>query len=683
MGIVKETVNFSKDIASNIGNYFSNRRIPSASSPNEEAKKALENAPIQIEHLQIINALPPLYDNIVDPPLELSYDDYQYNLTTLTSKGSDSKGTVGRAYTRNVLASGNYLTLVPMEFDFSALDSAKNLTDGGLSNTIKEAVGNSLKSLKGSKGNPLTLWNSFNDAADIGSFGYVTRVASKRYWRHVASNMKAVIYALGIEYKVGEGDAGRLEYRPEMKDAMPDWILDNIMHNNFYNKWNIEVNNTDSAGKGNSLRDSMSQEDRNRMDSLSNELKASKRFEESNRTYGMNKSKNQYSSPYLEGAGTVSSSTYGATRILAEESRRSSKEIEDEMASIESKYQPKEEVEEKKSNIAEGQFYANESIKRLRSWVMATSNEDIIEENLPFVTFYVNGIIEKNMSASQNIGESELGAILSGNFTMGMLKNLGSQVSETDKSITATVSRGAGNTAQASESLIKEISYVGNESTAGYFASGYVPRVNKGVDGDISYSINLRALADGSDPISIAAHCMYTLALITPFYIEPAHKAYRYAFVPKAPLICSAFCKGVFNVPKGCIASIDIKTDPVFQTTESVSTDIEIHLTLVPFINKGFSPDFGSVFNATDDEHHIITAFFNPFSSLNILVTLCGMNTTMTKINEGLFKYFFWKAPTAIVNVAYGSWEGFKSSFLDFSSTTVRNLGLSRSVKAI
>ena len=671
MGIVKDTLNFSKDIVNDVGNYFSNRRIPTAASPSEEAKKTLQNAPILIEHLQIINALPPIYDNIVDPPIETSADDYQYNLKTLFNKNSYTKSMVGRAYAKNVLASGNYLTLVPMEFDFSVWDAGKGLTDGALVNTIKDNIQNGINRIKGSRANPASLWKSFNEAIDIGSFGYVTKVASKRYWRHVAANMKAVIYALGLEYKVGEGDTGDLVPYSGMSSAMPKWLIDNITSNNFNDRWSLEIDNLELTT---GYKDNMSEQDRTQYNNLQNQYEFAKRREA--------QAAQSYSGS-VSGSGTDTSSPYGATRQLIQEqsSKKSSKEIKAEMDAILAKYNTMGDIQEKQKNIAEAQFYEANSIERLRNWVMAVSDSNLIEQNLPFVTFYVNGVIEKNMSASQNVGESELGAILSGNFTMDMLKGLKNK--DGSKSGLDLIRNTVSGTAQAGESLVRELSYVGNEATAGYFSSGYVPRVNKGVDGDVSYSINLRSLADGSDPISIAAHCMYTLALITPFYIEPAHKAYKYSFVPKAPLICSAFCKGVFNIPKGCISSIDIKTDPVFQTTESVSTDIEIHLTLVPFINKGFSPDFGTVFNATSDEHHIITAFFNPFSSLNVLITLCGMNTTMTKINEGLFVYFFWKKPTSIVNIAFESWEGFKSSFVDFSSTTIRNLGLAKSVKAI
>lgn len=646
MSIFSDTLKFSKDIATNVGNYFSNRRIPTASSPKDEASKAIENAPIMIEHLQIINALPPIYDNIVDPPVETSSDDYQYNLTTLFNKNSYTKASVGRAYIRNVLASGNYITLVPLEFDFSSFDAVKNISDGALANTVQSSVTTFINQVKGSRANPASLWKTFNEAIDIGSFGYVTKIAGKRYWRHVAANMKAVIYAMGIEYVASAGGNGELTYPKIMKDAIPSWIVDNLLENKFYDRWNMEVNNRGISGEVDISN--FSNEDKNKWESLQTELTNSKNIEQQ-LAYNYNN-----------------------------KSYRSSKEIQADIDKLINKNNSNKTTQEETKNLSEASFYGQESIKKLQSWVMAASGSNMIQDNLPFVTFYVNGIIEKNMGASQNVGESELGAILSGNFTMDMLKKLGSG----DKSNKATATSVIANTAQAAESVVRELSYVGNEATAGYFASGYVPRVNKGVDGDISYSINLRALADGSDPISIAAHCMYTLALITPFYVEPTHKAYKYSFVPKAPLICSAFCKGVFNVPKGCISNIDIKTDPVFQTTESISTDIEISITLVPFINKGFSPDFGNVFNATSDEHHIITAFFNPFSSLNVLITLCGMNTTMTKMNEGLFQYFFWKKPTSIVNIAFESWEGFKSSFVDFSSTTIRNLGLARNIKA-
>lgn len=629
------------DIVNDIGNYFSNRRIPTDDA-RTEAAKTITNAPIRLEHLQIINGLPPLYDNIVDPPIEYSSDDYQYKLTTLFSKNRSSLASVGRAYVKNVLASGNYLTLVPLELNTSLISSINSATNTNIGTVIQQGLESLKQSITGEMSaggskSPTAIWQRFNDVIDIGAFGYTSKVASKRYWRHVAANMKVVLYALGIDTRQKNGEWED----PEVRNTMPDWILDNLSSNKFIDRWSllIDDSSTTSGPSG--------ETDKKAVETYQSKIEESKKARKE------------------ELAGIRSETAKSSDQLKAEAER------------VLNAATRNEDVKDYVRTLTEDSFYDKESISKLKSWILATSDStDTVEQNLPFVSFYVNGIIEKNMSASQSVGDSELGTILASKFLAGFAKGMAKKVSEGFSSSLSGLT-------DSTEALAKEMSYTGNTDALGYFSEGYIPRINKGVEGEMSYSISIRSLADGSDPISIASHCMYTLALLMPFYIEPTHKSYKQAFVPKAPLVCSAFCKGVFNVPRGCISSIDIKTDPVFQTTESVSTDIEITVTLVPFINKGFSPDFGATFNAAADETHLITALFNPFSSLNVLVTMCGMNTTMTKINKGIFEYFFLKRPSALVNIAFESWEGFKSNFVDLSSTTIRHLGLANVVKPI
>ena len=648
------------DIVSDIGNYFSNRRNPAASNPKEEVTASVENSKILLEHLQIINGLPPMYDNIVDPPLETDTDDYQYNLTTLFDSGSGNSKhgvAVGRAYIKNVLASGNYLTLVPLELQASASDFSQSFADqsaGGMAyNLGKRAVSSLVGNDDINQVLNRSVWQRFSQSLDIGSFGYTSKIAGKRYWRHVAANMKSVLYALGVDMS----EEGGILKNESVKSSMPEWIIQNLSSNTFYNRWKIAIDGIDT--KEPSPEDFLSTE-------------KAKEY----RTYMSNAEKlRKVESKYTVGA-SFNNEDKEIVRQSTNSQVASSDEWEAKADAILAGTDYNKRVQEHIEQATRYSFYSQSSIDQLKSWVLAASKgADTIEQNLPFVSFYVNGVIEKNMSATQSIGESELGAIIAGRFLKDMAKS--------GSNTTSSIQRVIGGIGEYTDAISKEIGYSGGANALGYFLEGYVPRINKGVEGDISYSINIRALSDGSDPISIAAHCMYTLSLLMPFYIEPVNKSFKVTYVPKAPLMCSAFCKGVFNIPRGCITSIDIKTDPVFQTTESVSTDLEIGLTLVPFVSKGFTADFGSTFNASSDASHLITALFNPFSSFNVLVTLCGMNTTMTKINENIFKYLFISKPTSVVNMVYESWEGFKSAYMDFSSSTLRNLGVARSVRSL
>lgn len=648
------------DILNDVGNYFSNRRNPAAKDPTDEVKTSVENSKILLKHLQIINGLPPMYDNIVDPPLETDTDDYQYNLTTLFEAGGGNvkKGvSVGRAYIKNILASGNYLTLVPIELEASMADFAKSYADQSAAGITTDLVKRSASSLLGDADLNAVLntsiWQRFNQALDVGSFGYTTRIAGKRYWRHVAANMKAVLYALGVDMREEQG----ILTNKQVEASMPEWIIQNLSSNNFYNRWRIAMDG--AIGQEPQPEDFLSPDKAKEYREYKSNAAKLRAAEESKRA-GENMSNSDRSIVQ-----------YSTTQKVATSDEWDAKA---EALIADTGYNKK--LQEHIEQATMYSFYTQSSINQLKSWILAASSgDDTIEQNLPFVSFYVNGVIEKSMSSTQTIGESELGAIIAGKF----LQDMAQASSNTSSAIAQTI----GKIGQYTDSISRELGYSGGANKLGYFLEGYIPRINKGVEGDISYSINIRALSDGSDPVSIASHCMYVLSLLMPFYIEPINRSFKLTYVPKAPLMCSAFCKGVFNIPRGCITSIDIKTDPVFQTTESVSTDLEISLTLVPFVSKGFTADFGATFNASSDANHLITALFNPFSSFNVLVTLCGMNTTMTKINENIFKYLFVSKPTSVVNMVYESWEGFKSAYMDFSSTTLRNLGIARTARAL
>lgn len=641
---VKTAYGAVTDVFNDVGNYFSNRRIPNGSV--EEDVTGLSTNAITFEHLDIIGTLPPKFDNIVDPPLETNGEDFEYKLSTLFQPNRRS-AVVGRAYTKNFLMNGNFVTFVPIQLDISYVDSGRMILDRQVGSVAGKAF-DSLKSM-----NPMTMWDTFSSTIDIGGYGYRTKIAGKMYWKHVAANMKVILYALGIDVQRSIHDAS-IPTDYVLNNTLPDWIVNSLNNNTFYESWRI----TDDSGVSETdrlIEATASNEDRGKYN-------ANKRISKS-----------------LEGGSSILNNW---TQRELEKQNKNIRSLQDENADLVEKYSSTK-IGQLEMLKIENELMRASSKKLLRKWILAApQNKDAtIQDDLPLITFYVNGSIEKSYGASQSMGESELGSVIAGSFA----KEFGTKIAKNIKGMSKDGGK-FGTVMSVLESgmgsnIPSEIGYATGEFVGDAFTNAYVPRINKGVDGEISYSFSLRSIADGSDPVSLAMH-LYNIAKLTPFYVEPASKAFTNAFVPKSPLLVSAFSKGIFNIPKGVITNIDIKTDPVFQTTESISTDLEINITITPLISKGFAPDFAGFFSkGTADEANLLLAMFNPFSSFNLLITMCGMNTTMTTINKNIFMYFFETKVTSIGAMAIDSYQGFKSQLIDLKSTTVKNMSLAKAVR--
>ena len=123
------------------------------------------------------------------------------------------------------------------------------------------------------------------------------------------------------------------------------------------------------------------------------------------------------------------------------------------------------------------------------------------------------------------------------------------------------------------------------------------------------------------------------------------------------------------NLPRAAITNMTIRTSPEFQTTEGIPTEIDISLTIQPLFIQSTMPNFDKFYDGTNNPEYVAAALFNPLSSFNIIATMCGQNTILTKFQAGLMSFFLGGTITTFLNsikntgaVLSGAWQDWWSS---------------------
>lgn len=192
---------------------------------NEGVEKSLHiltgenvDSVIRIEDLWNINGLPPVPDNIVDPPVILQASDFGRDLNSWGS------GIVGADYAQRVLARGQYLTLVPLEIQPIMTDTGS----GGVLNSIFGA--------------PQKAINTVERRMNVANYGLHSKVAGMKYHRAVQALMKTALISLGIDS--GNMSSSQLE---TLSHYLPQPIVDGIIGND----WRTSSIVRQLAGSGN------------------------------------------------------------------------------------------------------------------------------------------------------------------------------------------------------------------------------------------------------------------------------------------------------------------------------------------------------------------------------------------------------------------------------------------------
>ena len=554
-----------------------------------EVKKNTRSEIAMIENLSMINALPPIPDNIVDPPVIWERDLVKLDLDSWSS------GLIGKDYLQRVIARGQFLTLVP-------IDITPRLLGNTLDN-VKEAAKH-LNLYQGSGIASNALLTNVNNRLNNASYGLLAKVNSVKYYKAVNAHMKAALMSLGIDIAaLNNGSSSIL--LANMKKYLPDEIVERVIGQGAPSMTSIQgqlmgsetATNEDDKTSGLNYvdyRDSTTQT----LDINGNVVSSKKSF-------------NPNSKNYVSTASPLDAVTTNAN--------------------------------------AETIVRKNNYINLLKYLLNIDDGEEEIR-TMPFACFYCNGPIERGLATSSNLGESEIAR---------MTTDIGSKIVK--KGMTATTFMDG-----SPEEYIKEMAY--HRNLGGFLVSNtYIPNVIKSSMIDFQYSVNIRDVAVSSDRYSIA-RLFWTLSQLWPFVIQ-TNAPGQALVVPSSPMYCSAFSKGVMNLPRAAITNMTIRTSPEFQTTEGIPTEIDISLTIQPLFIQSTMPNFDKFYDGTNNPEYVAAALFNPLSSFNIIATMCGQNTILTKFQAGLMSFFLGGTITTFLNsikntgaVLSGAWQDWWSS---------------------
>lgn len=540
-------------------------------NPTAEIYKHRTTEIALIDNLSMINALPPIPDNIVDPPV--IWEKTQVK-TGLTSWGSLI---VGKDYLQRVIARGQFLTLVPLDITPNLLGSvgqnvANKLSSGKLIGAMNDLGNNFLTKLN----------NRLNNA----SYGLVAKVNSIKYYKAVNAHMKAAMLSLGIDIDTENMTGAQLS---QLKKYLPNEIVDRLSGPMSGAKTGIQAALGGSGGTQNAPAADLSNKKITSVDS----------------------------------------------RDLGIEDINSTTKVESDPQ----------------------QIVRKASYMNLLKYLINVDEGDEINKTMPFACFYCNGPIEKGMGASSSMGESAIAKMTTDVVSKGVMA---APVAQAATGIVDSLTGGS------SEDYIREMAY--HRNTGSFLVSNtYIPNVIKSSMVDFQYTVNIRDVAVSSDRYSIA-RLFWTLSQLFPFVIQ-TNEPGQPLVVPSAPMYCSAFSKGVMNLPRAAITSLNIKSSPEFQTTEGIPTELDITLTIQPLFTQSTMPNFDKFYDGSTNPLYVAAALFNPLSSFNIIATLCGQNTVLTKFQAGLLAFFIGGSVRTFLDsikntggVIAGSWQDWWAS---------------------
>lgn len=590
------------------------------------------------EQLLQIVGLPPISDNVVDPPPV--WDESEIN------GGQETWGSgnlVGQEYVERVLMRGQFLVLVPLEFKPKFARSLLNAAHIG----TNERSSGFASVFEGFATRFETFLDRIDTRLNVAAYGYDSKINHYRYWIAVGAHMKVVLHTLGIDPLDTTVTASRYgsKYHQFLKERLPDFMVDRVFsHGNWKG-----INGLLGAG-GNDGE-------------ILNELETNLEDKKSDFIQEVNKNVANRSG---------SDQTFGLNGGTATIPKPDKDKLINEFAGKGSKLFGLSDYGGGSGSAGENDDSHNQSLQDVPITLYNTSYANILNAvtnidirnsnlmNLPFITFYCNGNIDRNLQFSLDADKSVIAeqttdvfARNAANLVRGGATALGELINKKAPGAGDAI-KAVGDTAangiDSAQEIFREIVYHGDSDLASSFVTNtYIPKIMKGGSTNVSYNVPLRFVAAGSDKYSIA-QMFWGLCLLLPFVIQTT-KPRMPLIIPQSAMYCAAFSKGVMNVPRGYISSMSISTDPAFQTTNGIPLELNINLTIESLYTVTTMPDFTETWGGSSDIN-LLTAMWHPMSSFNVVATLTGTNTVLNHTPSNIFKYFI-EAPVSNAFVSF------------------------------
>lgn len=126
---------------------------------------------VRLDYKNHVGAMPPMGDNIVDPPPFMNEDFFR------TQASSFGSGLVGKCYAKLVMERGTYLSLSPLKLKATPFE---NMDSTGIIATVKDMMQET--------------WGSLN----IPKYAYEAKVETAGYWKDVCVHARACLMLLGL-----------------------------------------------------------------------------------------------------------------------------------------------------------------------------------------------------------------------------------------------------------------------------------------------------------------------------------------------------------------------------------------------------------------------------------------------------------------------------------------------------
>lgn len=609
-------------------------------------KRKLANIIGKDQLLQIVG-LPPISDNIVDPPPIWQNDEINGGQMTW-----GSAGLVGQEYIERVLMRGQFLVLVPLEFkpNFTrALISSIGL-DESRSSELSEFFENTATRFE-------TFLDRIDTRLNIASYGYTALINHYRYWISVGAHMKVVLHTLGIDPmdQTLSATGFSADYHNFLKERLPDFMVDRVFSHGNWKGINglLGAGGDDSKVADELTADAKKQEDQLRQD-----------ISDINSAMSSLRPKSEADIMAMDGTNAISAGdgfiSKGADRSKIGNFAKGKSGYGLGNYGFGSDAEEESDLHTTLMQDVPITLYNNSYANILN----AVTNIDIRNNslmNLPFITFYCNGNIDRNLQFSLEADKSiiaetttDVGARTLPNLIKGVASAVAEDVTGTNSStggqVAAAGANAVGGSVDSATEILREIAYHNDGNFASTFVTNtYIPKVMRGGSTNVSYNVPLRFVAAGSDKYSIA-QMFWGLCLLLPFVVQVS-KPRMPLIIPQAAMYCAAFSKGVMNVPRGYISSMSISTDPAFQTTNGIPLELNINLTIESLYTLTTMPNFTESYGGGSDMN-LITAMWHPMSSFNVVATLTGTNTVLNHTPSNIFKYFI-ERPVADAFVAF------------------------------
>ena len=658
------------------------------------------NTILKVDTINQINGIPPIPDNIVDPPAIFSNSVFEDNRVTLQSWDqtvNKSGPFVGRDYIDRVILRGSVLMLLPLKITMPLTSGIKGIFGAG-SGELGFAFG-------------------------AANYGYEVEFDTTRYTETVLMHFFMAANAIGVDFT----DSTAFN---RAKNCLPENIFTMIKGNTYSEASGINTILNDAAGSTawigavsgvkNAITTFASaitklggyKKNSETLDADTARIEAAETNEAQFDILQELITRDQAEVASLEASmasGTLSQSesTEVAAKISSLNNNIKTRTVmrDDLVSSIVGDYIPTSSTSNADRKAAIDAIMADAAgsdiYTAVKSWTSSSIYTQTAENalllhyiggyhdiamnklgltgktQLRAMMYNLNGAPSRNISLSNDTGDSAIakmvGRISVANFMKAGMdsassvseilgKFLGGQAktdnakSELAKMIGSDV---AGSMTEGLDfSAIREDAFLHNAgglssplALSAEYDKMLIPRVYNSSSFTPSYHVDIREVCVSTDRYSLL-RLFWTISTLIPYAVPmqtTRSGKQALSITPRSPMYATAFVKGVMNLPRCIISNMSLEFDPKFQTTEGVPTEVNISLDMTAFLSVMTTPVCGSIWSASfgtgedeqeissDDNYSLITQMFNPTSSINMIATLCGLNVVFLKPDQSLW----------------------------------------------